>query len=193
LRIVIATLNPHKLRELGGLLSAHSLVPLPYWAKLPPEMGGTFSDNAVPKAHAAAAAAGIPAVADDSGLVVPALGGAPGVYSARFAGEGATDEQNLQKLLDEMRGRDNREAAYVCALAFVEPDGTKYVFEGRCEGRLLDEPRGEGGFGYDPVFVPADLNGDERTMAELSQEEKDELSHRGRAVRALCEWLPPAP
>ncbi len=190
---MIATLNPHKLRELGGLLSAHSLVPLPYWAKLPPEMGGTFSDNAVPKAHAAAAAAGIPAVADDSGIVVPALGGAPGVHSARFAGENATDEQNLQKLLDDMRGRENREAAYVCAIAFVEPDGTKYVFEGRCEGRLAESPRGAGGFGYDPVFVPADLNGDERTMAELSQEEKDELSHRARAVRALCEWLPPVP
>jgi XTP/dITP diphosphohydrolase len=136
LRIVIATLNPHKLRELGGMLSAHSLVPLPYWADLPPEMGGNFEDNAVPKAHAAAAAAGIPAVGDDSGIVVPALGGAPGVHSARFAGEGATDEQNLQKLLDDMRGKENREAAYVCAIAFVEPDGTKQVFEGRCEGRL---------------------------------------------------------
>ena len=193
MRIVIATLNPHKLRELGGLLAGHSLVPLPYWAKLPPEMGGTFEDNAVPKAHAAAAAAGIPAVADDSGIVVPALGGAPGVHSARFAGEGATDEQNLQKLLAEMRGKENREAAYVCAIAFVEPDGTKQVFEARCEGRLIEAPRGEGGFGYDPVFVPADLNGDERTMAELSREEKDEISHRGRAARALCEWLPPGP
>ena len=112
---------------------------------------------------------------------------------ARRAGEGATDEQNLQKLLDEMRGKENREAAYVCAIAFVEPDGTKEVFEARCEGRLIEAPRGEGGFGYDPVFVPADLNGGERTMAELSREEKDEISHRGRAARALCEWLPPGP
>lgn len=188
---MIATLNPHKLRELGGLLSAHSLVPLPYWAELPEELGETFEDNAVGKAHAAAAAAGLPAVADDSGIVVYALDGAPGVNSARFAGDDATDEQNLSKLLGEMRDEQNREAAFVCSIAFVEPDGTKQVFHGRCEGRLLDSPRGEGGFGYDPVFVPVDRNGDERTMAELSQEEKDEISHRGRATRELIEWLPP--
>ena len=90
-----------------------------------------------------------------------------------------------------MRGKEDREAAYVCSIAFVEPDGTQQVFHGRCEGRLLEQPRGSGGFGYDPVFVPADLNGDERTMAELSQEEKDEISHRGRALRELVEWLPP--
>ena len=120
-----------------------------------------------------------------------ALDKAPGVRSARFAGEHATDEQNLRKLLDEMRGKENRAAAYVCAIAFAEPDGTHKVFHGRCEGRLIEHPRGNGGFGYDPVFVPADLNGDERTMAELSPEEKDEISHRGRAVRALIEWLPP--
>ena len=188
MRIVIATLNPHKLRELGGLLASHSLVPLPYWAELPPELGDTFADNAVPKAHAAAAATNIPAVADDSGIVVPALGGAPGVKSARFAGEGASDEQNLDKLIEEMRGQEDRRASYVCAFAFVEPDGTKHVFEGRCDGRLLEAPRGEGGFGYDPLFVPYELDGDGRTMAELSQAEKDALSHRGRAVRAFSEW-----
>jgi XTP/dITP diphosphohydrolase len=188
LRIVIATQSPHKMRELGGMLAEHSLVPLPYWAELPPELGDTFAHNAVPKAHAAAAATNIPAVADDSGIVVPALGGAPGVRSARFAGEGATDEENLQKLIDEMRGREDRRATYVCALAFVEPDGTKQVFEGRCEGHVIGSPRGEGGFGYDPVFVPDDLDGDQRTMAELSAEEKDEISHRGRAVRAFSAW-----
>jgi XTP/dITP diphosphohydrolase len=189
LRLVIATNNAHKLRELGGLLSDHSVVPLPYWAELPPELGDTFSDNAVPKAHAAAAAANVPAVADDSGIEVTALGGAPGVRSARYAGEGATDEQNLRKLLDDVRDQEDRSAAYVCAVAFVEPDGTFHVFEGRCEGRLIDTPRGEGGFGYDPIFVPAELDGDERTMAELSQSEKDSISHRGRAVRALDAWL----
>ena len=193
MRIVIATLNPHKLRELGGMLSDHSLVPLPYWAELPPELGHNFADNAVPKAHAAAAATNIPAVADDSGIVVAALGGAPGVKSARFAGEGATDEQNLAKLVEEMRGLEDRRAAYVCAFAFVEPDGTKHVFEGRCEGRLIEAPRGDGGFGYDPLFVPDDLDGDGRTMAELSQEEKDEISHRGRAVRAFSEWARSGP
>jgi XTP/dITP diphosphohydrolase len=190
LRLVIATLNAHKLRELGGMLVAHSLVPLPYWAELPEETGKNFEQNAIGKAHAAAVSSGIAAVADDSGIEVYALGGAPGVRSARYAGEQATDEQNLRKLLDEMRGKENREAAYVCSIAFVEPDGTHRTFHGRCEGRLIEQPRGSGGFGYDPVFVPADLNGDERTMAELSREEKDEISHRGRALRAFIDWLP---
>jgi len=188
LRIVIATLNPHKMRELGAMLSEHSLVPLPYWAELPAEVGASFEDNATPKAHAAAAATGIPAVADDSGLMVDALGGAPGVRSAHYAGEGATDVQNLRKLIDEMRGQEDRRARYVCAFAYVEPDGTKHVFQGICEGRLIETPRGEGGFGYDPVFVPDDLDGDERTMAELSPEKKSEISHRGRAVRAFSAW-----
>jgi XTP/dITP diphosphohydrolase len=191
LRLVIATLNVHKMRELGGMLASHSVVPLPYWAELPEETGPSFESNAVVKAQVAAAASGIPAVADDSGIEVSALDSAPGVYSARYAGENATDEQNLRKLLDEMRDQENRAATYVCAVAFAEPDGTHKVFHCRCEGRLLEQPRGSGGFGYDPVFVPAELNGDERTMAELSQEEKDEISHRGRAVRALIEWLPP--
>jgi XTP/dITP diphosphohydrolase len=193
LRIVIASRNSHKLRELGGLLAHHSLVPLPYWTSLPPETGETFEENAVRKAQEAARAAELAAVADDSGIVVHALGGAPGVRSARFAGEDATDEENLRKLLEEMRGQEDRRAEYVCALAFAAPDGRVHVFEGRCEGRLIDVPRGEGGFGYDPAFVPADLDGDDRTMAELPQHEKDAISHRGRAVRKLAEWLPPGP
>jgi XTP/dITP diphosphohydrolase len=191
LRLVIATLNEHKLRELGGMLAGHSIVPLPYWSELPEETGHTFKDNAVLKAHAAAAASGMPAVADDSGIEVFALGDAPGVRSARFAGENATDEENLAKLIESMRGKPDRGARYVCAVAFSEPDGTHNVFHGYCEGRLLEEPRGSGGFGYDPLFVPADLNGAERTMAELSQDEKDAISHRGHAMRALLEWLPP--
>jgi XTP/dITP diphosphohydrolase len=192
-RLVIASRNSHKLRELGGLLAGHSLVPMPYWAYMPPETGETFAENAVVKAHAAAVHIGLPAVADDSGIVVHALGGAPGVRSARFAGEAATDEENLSKLLGEMRDKQDRRAEYVCAMAFVEPDGTKQVFEERCTGRLIDTPRGDGGFGYDPVFVPDDLDGAERTMAELSQAEKDSISHRGRAARKLAEWLPPGP
>jgi XTP/dITP diphosphohydrolase len=191
MRLVLATLNTHKMRELGGMLAGHSIVPLPYWALLPDETGKSFEENAVFKAHAAAAASGIPAVADDSGIEVYALDKAPGVHSARYAGEHATDEQNLRKLLEAMRDQDYRHAGYVCAIAFAEPDGTRKVFHGRCEGRLIEHPRGSGGFGYDPVFVPGDLNGDERTMAELSQEEKDEISHRGRAMRALIDWLPP--
>jgi XTP/dITP diphosphohydrolase len=173
------------------MLAGHSIVPLPYWAELPEEAGLTFEDNAVAKAHMAAFASGIPAVADDSGIEVYALDRAPGVRSARYAGENATDEQNLRKLLEEMRGKKNRDAWYVCSVAYVEPDGKRKVFHGRCEGHLLEEPRGAGGFGYDPIFVPADLNGVVRSMAELSQAQKDEISHRGRAVRALLEWLPP--
>ena len=193
MRIVIATNNEHKLRELGGLLTDHSVVPLPYWADLPSETGKTFHDHAVVKAHAAAAATNIPAIADDSGIVVPALGDAPGVRSARFAGQHATEEENLRKLLSEMEGVEDRRAVYVCAIAFSEPDGTHRVFQARCEGRLIDAPRGDGGFGYDPAFVPAALDGDERTMAELSQAEKDAISHRGQATRALADWLPARP
>ena len=191
MRLVVATRNEHKLRELVAPMRPHQLDPLPDEIELPPETGTTFADNALGKARAAAGATGRAAIADDSGIEAAALDGAPGVRTARFAGEHATDEQNLQKLLDEMRDQDNREAAFVCSIAYVEPDGTKKVFHGRCEGYLLEAPRGDGGFGYDPVFVPKDLNGAERTMAELSQAEKDEISHRGRAMRKLVEWLPP--
>jgi XTP/dITP diphosphohydrolase len=193
LRLIIATLNEHKLRELGGMLTGHSLIPLPYWAELPEEVGRNFEENAIAKAHAVAATSGIPAVADDSGIEVYALGGAPGLRSARFAGEHATDEENLQKLLEMMRGKKQRDASYVCAIAYADPGGTIQVFQGRCDGHLLEHPQGEGGFGYDPLFVPKDLNGDIRSMAELTQQEKDAISHRGRAVRALVEWLPPGP
>jgi XTP/dITP diphosphohydrolase len=127
------------------------------------------------------------AIADDSGIAAAALGGRPGVRSARYAGEAATDEENLDKLLREVPDGDRR-VAYVCALAFVGPDGEEHVVEGRCEGTLVHDPRGDGGFGYDPAFLPADRD-DGRTMAELTPEEKDAISHRGRAARALLEWL----
>jgi XTP/dITP diphosphohydrolase len=182
-RLVLASRNEHKLRELSDLLRPHELEPLPAGVDLPPETGTTFAANALIKARAAAAATGLPAVADDSGIEAAALGGAPGVWSARYAGEDATDEQNLDKLLREVADGDRR-VAYVCALAYVEPGGQEELVEGRCEGVLAREPRGAGGFGYDPAFVPDDY-GDDRTMAELAPEEKAAISHRGRAASAL--------
>jgi XTP/dITP diphosphohydrolase len=193
MRIVMASRNRHKVRELAGLLAPHTLEPLPDSVQLPPEDGETFADNALIKARAAAAATGAPSLADDSGIVVAALADAPGVRSARYAGEAAGDEANLRKLLDDMAGERDRRAAYVCVLALVEPDGSERLFEGRCEGRLADVPRGTGGFGYDPAFVPDDLGGPERTMAEIAPDEKDAISHRGRAARALGAALGEAP
>jgi XTP/dITP diphosphohydrolase len=189
-RFVLATRNAHKLKELSAMIAPHELEPLPPDVELPPETGSTFAENALIKAAAAARATDRPALADDSGIGVEALGGRPGIQSARYAGEGATDEQNLAKLLDETRDTPDRRAEYVCALVLAEPDGRHELFEGRCAGTLIDEPRGSGGFGYDPVFVPDDRSpGDERTMAELAPAEKDEISHRGRAARALLDWL----
>jgi XTP/dITP diphosphohydrolase len=188
--LVLSTRNPHKLREFEALLAPHTLLPLPPEVELPPETGETFEENAVTKARAAAAATGMPAVADDSGIAARALGGRPGVRSARYAGEGATDEENLAKLMREVPP-DDRRVAYVCALAYATPGGELQVFEERCEGELAEHPRGEGGFGYDPAFVPLD-RGDGRTMSELTQEEKDAISHRGRAARAFLAWLAPS-
>jgi XTP/dITP diphosphohydrolase len=185
-RLVVATRNEHKLRELVQLMRPHKLDPLPDGVELPPETGTTFADNALVKARAAAAATGRPAIADDSGIEAAALNGAPGVWSARYAGDHATDEENLAKLLREVPPDGDTRVAYVCAMASVEPGGAHQVVHGRCEGTLTHEPRGSGGFGYDPAFVPDDYPGDERTMAELDPEEKDAISHRGRAARALA-------
>jgi len=185
-RLVLATRNAHKAREFAALLAPHAVVPLPPEVELPPETGATFAANALAKARAAAAATRAPAIADDSGIESAALGGAPGVRSARFAGEHATDAENLAKLLDEAPA--GSALAYVCALAYVDPAGREHVVEGRCTGTLAAVPRGAGGFGYDPAFVPDD-RADGRTMAELSASEKDAISHRGRAARALIAWL----
>jgi XTP/dITP diphosphohydrolase len=185
--LVLATRNPHKLREFEPLLAPHRVLPLPDEVELPPETGETFAENAVVKARTAAHATGMTAVADDSGIAAAALAGRPGVRSARYAGESATDEENLAKLLHEVPDGDRR-VAYVCALACAEPGGRVHVVEGRCEGVLAKEPRGSGGFGYDPAFVPDDRD-DGRTMAELTPEEKDAISHRGRAARAFLDWL----
>jgi XTP/dITP diphosphohydrolase len=186
MKLVLATRNPHKVREFDALLAPHEVGALPGDVELPPETGTTFAANALAKARTAAAALGAPAIADDSGIEAAALGGAPGVRSARFAGEGATDQENLDKLLAD--APPGSALAYVCALAFVAPDGTEHLVEGRCTGTLAAEPRGSGGFGYDPAFVPDDLDGG-RTMAELSAAEKDAISHRGRAARDLLVWL----
>jgi XTP/dITP diphosphohydrolase len=186
--LVLATRNAHKLREFEPLMAPHTVLPLPGEVELPPETGATFEENALIKARAAAAATGRTAIADDSGIAASALGGRPGVRSARYAGEGASDEANLRKLLDEVPDDGDRGVAYVCALAFVEPGGREHVVVGRCEGTLAHEPRGDGGFGYDPAFLPTDRD-DGRTMAELPPAEKDAISHRGRAARKLLDWL----
>jgi XTP/dITP diphosphohydrolase len=184
-RLVLSTRNDHKVREFAGLLEGVDVAPLPPAVELPPETGETFAENALVKARTAAAATGGPAIADDSGIAAEALGGAPGVRSARFAGEDATDEENLAKLLREAPA--GSPVAYVCAIAYVDGD-VERVFEGRCTGTLAAEPRGSGGFGYDPAFLPDDVP-DGRTMAELAPAEKDAISHRGRAARELLGWL----
>lgn len=185
MRLVLATRNDHKLRELRQLMVPIELDELPEEVALPPETGTTFAENALRKARAAAAATGRPSIADDSGIEAAALGGGPGVWSARYAGEHATDEQNLAKLLGEVPpGADNR-VTYVCAIAYVEPGGSETVVHGRCSGTLTHEPRGQGGFGYDPAVIPDEGPGDRRTMAELSAGEKDAISHRGRAAREI--------
>ena len=186
---VLATRNPHKLAEFSRLMAPAGITvdPLPEGVTLPPEDGDTFAENALPKARTAAQATGRVSIADDSGIEAQALGGVPGVRSARYAGPDATDQENLDKLLREApTGSGLR---YVCALAYVDPEsGEERLFFGDCTGRLAEVPRGSGGFGYDPAFIPDD-DGQNRTMAELSELEKDEISHRGNAIRALLEWL----
>jgi XTP/dITP diphosphohydrolase len=186
MRLVLATRNDHKVRELDRLMDGVAIEPLPADVTLPPEDGDTFAANALEKARAAAAALGRPAIADDSGIEAAALDGAPGIFSARFAGPAATDAENLAKLRAEAPA--GSAVRYVCVMAYVEPGGEERVFTGVCDGTLSAEVRGSGGFGYDPAFLPADV-GDGRTMAELSAAEKDAISHRGRAARALLAWL----
>jgi XTP/dITP diphosphohydrolase len=186
--LVLATRNPHKLREFERLLAPAGVevVALPDGIDLPHEDGDTFEANALPKARTAAARTGRPALADDSGIEAEALGGRPGVYSARYAGLTATDQENLEMLMREAPAGSG--LRYVCALAYVDPGhDTARVFFGYSSGRLSAQARGERGFGYDPAFLPdGDFGG--RTMAELSDEEKDRISHRGRAVAALLAW-----
>ena len=187
-QLVLATRNDHKLREFREALPGVEIAPLPGEVELPPETGETFMDNALEKARAAHEATGLASIADDSGIEAEALGGAPGVRSARFAGENATDEENLDKLLADVPEDGDNRVAYVCALVHVTDDGEEWLFEARCTGTLTHEPRGSGGFGYDPAFVPDDYD-DGRTMAELTADEKHAISHRGRAAKAFANWL----
>jgi XTP/dITP diphosphohydrolase len=189
--LILATGNRHKLAEMEQLLPTVELRPWPAGLEMPPEDGDSFAANALIKARAAHKATGEVTIADDSGIAAEDLGGAPGIYSARYAGEGADDEVNLDKLLREVDAAGGtRRAAYVCAIALIDEAGAEHVFEARCEGHLLRERHGSGGFGYDPVFVPADTGpGDQRTYAELSAVEKNAISHRGRAARKLADHL----
>jgi XTP/dITP diphosphohydrolase len=189
--VILATGNRHKLAEMRELLPAVELEPLPEGFEMPPEDGDSFEANALIKARAAYAASGSQVVADDSGIEAEDLGGAPGIYSARYAGVGVGDQVNLDKLLREVNAAGgDRRAAYVCALALIDADGTEQVFEARCEGALLVEERGTGGFGYDPIFVPDETGPeDDRTMAEISAAEKNAISHRGKAARLLAAHL----
>ena len=195
--MILATKNKHKLREMRELLPGVELEPLPAEVELPPEHGETFAEIALDKARTAHRATGKASLADDSGIEAAGLGGRPGIHSARYGGPDASDEENLAKLLREVAAAgEERGARYVCALALVEEDGAEHLFEGRCEGHLIEEARGRGGFGYDPAFVPDETGPeDTRTMSELSQAEKNEISHRGHAARLLADYLgfPAAP
>jgi XTP/dITP diphosphohydrolase len=193
-RVVVATGNPHKLSEIAAILDPGAvgleLVPMSAFGIEPPvEDGADFAANALIKARACVLASGLPALADDSGLEVDALDGAPGVRSARFAGEPTDDAANNRLLLERIAalgasGADQPRAAFVCAAALVLPDGAEDIVEGRMTGSIVAAPRGAHGFGYDPLFV-ADASADGRTNAELLPHEKDALSHRGVAFRAL--------
>jgi XTP/dITP diphosphohydrolase len=192
-RIAIASRNTHKLREIGRIGADWPVEWLTVdnhegpWPDVE-ETGSTYLENALLKARAGAAALGEPALADDSGIEVDALGGRPGPRSARFAGEDATDQQNLDELIRALKGipGSGRTARYRCLAILAFPDGPELHAEGTCEGTLVGKPRGTQGFGYDPIFVP---EGRGETMAQMTDEEKDRISHRGRALRALGETL----
>jgi len=186
LTLVIATGNPGKTAEIRGLLRGFpiNIKNLDDFGPIPPvvEDGDTFDENAYKKASFVSRILGLPALADDSGLVVEALGGAPGVYSARYAGENATDRQRYTKLLDEMKGHADRQAAFECVLSLAVPTGEALTYEGRCQGLVAEKPAGSGGFGYDPVFYYPPLK---KTFGELSREAKSRISHRGKALEEL--------
>ena len=185
--IVLATKNEGKVREFQQLLkdfpveikNLNDFGPIPEVE----EDGTTFDDNAYKKASFTAKVLGLPAIADDSGLVVEALDGAPGVRSARFAGENPTDKENIEKLLHEMEGISNRKAAFECVISIAVPSGPALTYEGRCEGEITVKPEGTSGFGYDPIFYYPEYG---KTFAEISGEEKNRVSHRGRALQEVA-------
>lgn len=184
--LVLATRNDGKVSEFKELLSGfnieimslHEFGPIPRVV----EDGETFEQNAYKKAHFTAKALGFPALADDSGLMVEALGGIPGVHSARYAGEMATDEDNNLKLLEAMKGKDNRKAAFECVLAIAVPRGPALIYIGRCDGEITHEVQGVNGFGYDPLFYYPPIK---KTFANMSTKEKNRVSHRGKAMKEL--------
>ncbi|MEX0620733.1 MAG: RdgB/HAM1 family non-canonical purine NTP pyrophosphatase [Solirubrobacterales bacterium] len=186
--MILASQNGHKLKELLEILPDAGLRPLPEGIEMPPEDGLTFAANALIKARAVHQATGEAVIADDSGIEIDGLGGRPGIRSARYAGESATDSENLEKvLLDLAAAGGPTTARYVCVIAWVDDEGYELTFEGACHGNLIQTPRGAGGFGYDPAFVPDETGAaDQRTMAELSAAEKHGISHRGRAARAMA-------
>jgi XTP/dITP diphosphohydrolase len=186
INLVIATRNKGKTSEIKALLSGFPVIirNLDDFGPIPEvkEDGETFDDNAYKKAGFAAKILGFPALADDSGLVVEALDGAPGVHSARYAGENATDEERCLKLLNEMKGKTNRTAAFECVVSIAVPSGAALTYEARCEGLIAENLRGANGFGYDPIFLYPPFK---KTFAELTQEEKNRISHRGKAFKEL--------
>lgn len=190
MRAILASRNKHKAQQVAALLPGIELVSLD---EVAPDLAleepfETFEENSLAKARTVAAATGVLAIADDSGIEVDALGGRPGVFSARFAGEGATDEDNNRKLVAEMQGvpESERSCRYRCVAVAVFPDGTEFVSSGSCEGAIVLQPRGTEGFGYDPHVVP---DGETRTMAEIPLEEKLQFSHRGKAFKDLAAKL----
>ena len=192
-KLLIASTNQGKVAELRKLLadlpvSVLSPEALPQAVPDCIEKGGSFCENAGIKARHWFEHSALASLADDSGLAVQALDGAPGIYSARFAGNGATDRENLEHLLERLRGveQGKRGASFICCLALCRSDGSLVTFQGRCDGVILDHSRGSGGFGYDPVFYYPPLG---KTFAQLDPEEKNRFSHRGQALRGLCEWL----
>ena len=184
--LVIASGNPGKITEIQKLLAGFPIEiksvtdfgPIPQVQ----EDGETFDENAYKKASFTSKILGIPALADDSGLVVEALGGAPGVLSARYAGENATDEQRVAKLLDEMKGQTHRNAAFECVISIAVPSGPALTYEARCEGLIAQQPAGQNGFGYDPIFFYPPLN---KTFGQMTIAEKSQVSHRGKALNEL--------
>ncbi|MBP5543773.1 MAG: RdgB/HAM1 family non-canonical purine NTP pyrophosphatase [Kiritimatiellae bacterium] len=182
--LIAATHNAHKLREFREIFAGWNIDADSPDAE---ETENTFAGNALIKARACAARhPGAWIIADDSGLCVDALGGAPGVFSARYAGPGDDDEANNALLLRNLKGAADRSAHYECAIALIEPDGAEHLFEGRCCGRITETPSGTGGFGYDPLFIP---DGSEKTFANFAPADKNAISHRGKALALMRQWL----